>query len=225
MIEMMRVIYTNLKFILIISALWLTAIGLTFKQYQHLDKLKNEIHMNKTTIAKLNIAYQSLINKRKNFSAVNHAYKEMEEQSANMDMQKILFSENIFQLNQRLKLNKLAWQYDAVIQYLLANLAANHFYQVFSLPVKLRMHVNEEQQWLNLINQLYLQGRYYQVNNCEISAHREQRSSSISAVDHLEVFCLLNLAYPQANNILDKHHMQQARSASQIASTQSGRLP
>ncbi len=153
---MMRVIYTNLKFILIISALWLTAIGLTFKQYQHLDKLKNEIHMNKTTIAKLNIAYQSLINKRKNFSAVNHAYKEMEEQSANMDMQKILFSENIFQLNQRLKLNKLAWQYGAVIQYPLANLAANHFYQVFSLPVKLRMHVNEEQQWLNLINQLYL---------------------------------------------------------------------
>lgn len=221
---MKKIFFNSVKFFSILIVILGTFLWLDLSQYQRILKIENDIQQNKKSIAKLNSAYQGLVNKRNNFSLVNNSYKQLEEQSANLDIQKIIFSENIFQLNNALRLDKLSWQYDALVNHPSLNIDSNRFYQIVSLPVKLRFHITEEQQWLLLINHLLTQGRYYQINNCEITAFREQNLTADRRLDHLAVFCLVNLVYPQVKNTLDKSNTQQVKNSSQHFTISSGSL-
>lgn len=181
-------------FMLALCLFWIAMFALGYDRTQQFQHLRQRLYRQQQNLVAIQSAYQRTYHQHLEYPAMNHAFIDIEEQQENIASHQIHFSDQMYQINQQFPLQKLVWQYEPAIAYSSSHIPKNKFYELHFIPVKLDLLTQDEHTNIDLIARINRLGRYYQFNNCEMTAQRESASrAATKTVIALHSICHINL--------------------------------
>lgn len=181
----------------------MTIIFIMFAYHLYHSRL-DEIQQKLRTLQQIKIQVKSLQQQNKNLLKVNQLFTNFDDQSQDLQIQKIKLSYQLQNITKIIPLQQIEWQFGSDKPYEQLNLPKQDFYTTYVLPVRINFSVAREQQWLDVMHDLYLAGPYYQISNCQLKAERDSAARD-NPIKFLQINCQMNLPFIVTNKSLNPH--------------------